>query len=766
MTVVRPRLRTLHLSFSRPLSLAFVILHFSFAISASAQGASGRVFDPDKRAVPNAEVIVSGATAAPLRVRTDAEGRFTLASLEPGRYTLVASAPGLLSDAHALDLPGSTPIEIAMRISALSETLIVSAAQIDQPLSRTPDSVTVIDGREIDAKQQFTLASALRSVPGITLQQNGGPGTVTSLFTRGGESDFTLVLVDGIRANAFGGGLDLSQVPLQDVDRIEVVRGSQSALYGSDAIAGVISVITRSGGRPSAQAQFEAGSRDMRRASAATTGEVNGLRWQLGGNYFEDTGFTGTAANGQAVSNDDAQYAQASASLGWRHGGRGSDLQASLQYVDTERGSPGPYGSDPARRYAGVDKVSRGTTNRVAGGLRVMQPWFGASSRVRQRVEFDIADYDLTFKSAFGTSNGNTRRAHARVQTDVSANAALGFSGGLEWLGERGGSTFITAGTAGPIPVERSVLGLFGEARWHASDRATVTAGLRGERISRDALPGDPLAFQPRPDFPEETINSINPKFAASLAVSDDTRLRGSVGTGIRPPDAFEIAFTDNSGLKPERSKSGEVGVSQSLAGGAIQIDGTAFFNSYTDLIISVGRTFSGVSRWRTDNISNARARGAELSGAWLAHRSRGEGARATSLSLRANYTFLDTEILAVNGSSVAQTPYAVGDQLLRRPRHSGAIEGSWTRSRASAFAELQIRGETLDAEPAFGPTGGLYRNGGHAVVNLGGSFRPVTAVEIFARALNLFDRGYEEVLGYPAPGRTAYVGARIAVGR
>jgi outer membrane receptor protein involved in Fe transport len=502
----------------------------------------------------------------------------------------------------------------------------------------------------------------------------------------------------------------------------------------------------------------ETGSRDMVRAGAATTGEVgNGLRWQLGANYFEDAGFTGTAANGQTVSNDDARESQANGSVGWRHTGAGSDLQATIQYVDTERGSPGPYGSDPAHRYAGVDTVSRGTTRRVGGGARWVQPWFGASSRVRQRVEFDTADYDLTFKSAFGTSEGNTRRSHARVQTDVSANAAFGFSGGLEWLGESGASTFITAGLAGEVPVERGVLGLFGEARWNATDRATLTAGIRGERITRAALPGDPLAFQPRPDFPEETVNSVNPKIAGSFLAGGTTRLRGAFGTGIRPPDAFEIAFTDNSGLKPERSKSGEAGVSQTFAAGAVQVDGTVFLNNYTDLIISVGRSFSGVSRWRTDNISNARSRGAELSGAWRID---------TSLSLRANYTFLDTEILAVNGSSTAQTPYAVGDPLLRRPRHSGSIDATWSRDRAAAFAQLQIRGETLDAEPAFGPTGGLYTNPGYNVVNLGGSFRPLKAIEIFARALNLFDREYEEVFGYPAPGRTAYVGARFAVGR
>lgn len=753
---LRPHTRT----FLSVFPLSFVVCFALLIVSASAQAQtlSGRVVDPDGRPVANAELIVSGSTAAPLRARANAEGRFDLSNLEPGRYSIVATAPGLVSDAQTIDLTTApVTLDIALRLSALNETLVVSAAQIDQPLSRTPDSVTVIPGREIDAKQQFTLAAALRSVPGLTLQQNGGPGTVTSLFTRGGESDFTLVMVDGVRANSFGGGLDLSQLPLQDVERIEVLRGPQSALYGSDAIGGVVSIITRSGGKPSAQAQVETGSRDMRRASGATTGEINGVRWQAGANYFEDAGFTGTGANGKTVSNDDAQESQASASIGYRNGSSGTDLQANVQYVDTERGSPGAFGSDPAHRFTGPDTVSRGTTKRVGGGARWMQPWFGAGSRVRQRVEFDTADYDLHFKSRFGESDGNTTRQHARVQTDVAANAAFGFSGGVEWLGESGGSTFITAGPAGAIPVERSVLGVFGEARWNASARATVTAGLRGERISRDALPGDPLAFTPRPNFPEETINSVNPKIAASFLAGQGTRVHGSFGTGIRPPDAFEIAFTDNSGLKPERSKSVEAGVSQAIANGVIQIDGTAFFNNYTDLIISVGRAFAGSSRWRTDNISNARARGAELSAAWRI---------ATDFDIRGNYTFLDTEILAVNGSSNAQAPYAVGDALLRRPRHSGSLDASWTYHRASGFAQLQMRGETLDAEPAFGPTGGLYDNPGFTTMNLGASFRPVKAVEVFARALNLFDRDYEEVLGYPAPGRTAYVGARFAVGR
>ena len=307
---------------------------------------------------------------------------------------------------------------------------------------------------------------------------------------------------------------------------------------------------------------------------------------------------------------------------------------------------------------------------------------------------------------------------------------------------------------------------MFGEARWSPLDRVQLTAGVRGERIHRDALPGDPLAFTPRPDFPAETIELGESEDRRQLARRRRPRHRAPrractapFGTGIRPPDAFEIAFTDNSGLKPERSRSADIGVEQALAGGGVQVDATAFFNRYDDLIISVGRSFAGSSRWRTDNISNARARGARALG--------GVAAGARRRPARPTYTFLDSEILAVDDSSEAPPPYAVGDPLLRRPRQSGQRRRDRVRtSRWSAFAQVLVRGETLDAEPAFGPTGGLYSNDGYAVTNLGGTWRRDAVGVRAGRVLNLFEREYEEVLGYPSPGRTAYVGVRVAAGR
>jgi outer membrane receptor protein involved in Fe transport len=234
------------------------------------------------------------------------------------------------------------------------------------------------------------------------------------------------------------------------------------------------------------------------------------------------------------------------------------------------------------------------------------------------------------------------------------------------------------------------------------------------------------------------------------------TRLRAAAGTGIRPPDVFEIAFTDNPSLAPERSKSLEVGVTQALAAGAIQIDATTFFNQYDDLIVSVG-SLSDVSRYQTDNVSNARARGVELGAAWQ---------YANGIRARVAYTWLDTEIRAVDNSAQAPSPYSVGDPLLRRPRHSGSVMLGWTHQRGSVFTTVDSRGESLDAEPSFGPSGGLYWNAGRTVTDLVGTLRLVRSVEVFARVLNLLDREYEEVLGFPSPGRTAFVGVRVAARR
>jgi outer membrane receptor protein involved in Fe transport len=309
---------------------------------------------------------------------------------------------------------------------------------------------------------------------------------------------------------------------------------------------------------------------------------------------------------------------------------------------------------------------------------------------------------------------------------------------------------------------------VFGEARWSHRARLFVTAGLRVERITRQALAGNATAFSPRPDFDDDTVVSANPKISAAwyLRAADGnfTKIRAAAGTGIRPPDAFEIAFTDNPSLKPERSRSFEGGVDQAILEGRALLEATAFFNDYDDLIVATS-SLAGTSRYRTDNISNARARGLELAGT---ARGRIPSLRAASLQLRVSYTLLDTEVLAVDRSGAAAPPYEVGDRLLRRPTHQFSADIVVDAGRLSAFLQGRGRTGTRDIDPSFGapPFGALYAAPGFNAWDAGASWRIVRGVEAFARVLNLFDRTYEETFGYPALGRSAVAGVRVAAGR
>ena len=733
------------------------------AAPAHADVLRGRVLGPDGQPVSGAHVAITGALAAPLSATAGPDGRFAI-DVPAGAVTIRAFAPGMDTPAQRVAAGGSDKAELTLTLAvrAVSETLTVTASHVDAPLSASPDSVTVITRDELDARQTTTLGDALRLVPGFAVARNGGPGTVTSAFPRGGESDYALVLVDGVRANAFGGGLDLSQVPIADAERIEVVRGAQSALYGSDAIGGVVQIITAKGGPLAANASGELGGRDARNGRASVRAGMN--RWYGAANtaYDRDEGFTGKAADGTQVTNDDGRVTQAGGSLGWRQAS-GMDLAGSVRFVETERGSPGPYGSNPVGNFGGVDRDARGLTRRRTGAVRFTQPIGGASSRVRLRADADTVDFDLEFRTAFGNSRGDTRRTHGRAQIDASIAPTVGVSAGIDALQEHGRSTYIIDGTAA-IPVKRTSAAGYAEARWQPSDRLAMGMGARAERITRDALAGDPSPFTARPAFPADTVVSVNPKVTASFALvperdgrASTTRLRAAAGTGLRPPDAFEIAFTNNPGLKPERSRSVEGGVTQTFARGAVQADATWFHNTYDDLIISVGRLNSS-SRYTTDNIANARARGAELALAWRP---------TTMLSARGTYTFLDTEVLAVDGTAgQAPPPFRTGDRLLRRPRHQGSVDIAYARGRVQAFATAVLRGATLDVEPNFGTFGGLFENRGHAVVTTGAALTLASRVTVYGRVANAFGARYEDVFGYPALGRSAYVGLRVAARR
>ena len=734
---------------------------------AAADGRSavrGSVVDPAGHNVPGVLVVVRSAAGSIRETRTDVQGAFELTGLADGRYDVLVTADGFRADSTPVRIAGTdvTGIDITLRLSGVTDTVVVSAGYVETPLSQAPGSVTTLTGTDLSERQITTVARALELVPGMTVAPTGGAGAITSLFPRGGDSNYTLVLVDGIRLNSFGGGFDFGHLSTNGLDQVEIVRGPQSAVFGADAIGGVIQLRTKIGGTPAMSGALETGGYGTTRLAAGTTGEHGAVRWGINVERFSSNGWTGLTPDGTAyVTNDDDRSTAVNVATGWTLSER-SELRVDGRFNSDDRGNPGPFGSNPIGAFAGIDRVSRGANTDASGSVAFTHAWDAQSAL---RVQTTWADLRSTFVSPYGDSTARTRRFTTHAQVDHALSGAVATSFGADLNIERGESSYIQ-GTAGEtVPIDRVVAGYFAEARFTSAARLFVTTGVRVEQIDRRPLEADPLAYDPRPAFPADRLLSVNPRLAASyyLRTSNETggnwsRAHATAGTGIRPPDALEIAFTDNPGLKPERSRSADAGLEQALWGGRVVVDATAFVNRYTDLIVAVGRSLRDYSQFRTDNISNARARGLETS---AAIRTKG------GLEIRATYTWLDTAILAVNRSTeVAPPPFAVGDPLVRRPRHQASVDVVWTRGAVTAYGRIGGRSHTLDVEPSWGATGGLFNAPGFAVADAGMSVRLARGVDLLARVDNMLDTQYEAVFGYPAPRRSFTVGVRLAASR
>ena len=599
---------------------------------------------------------------------------------------------------HLLAQPSTT-----QGASKLAADVVVSAAAEPEPAVSLGAAATVIDAREIAASRATTVLDLLRTVPGLDVVQSGGPGTVTSLFLRGTSSTQTLVLVDGVALNSpFFGGTDLSALSLANVERIEVVRGPFSALYGSEAIGGVVRVFTRRTAEEGVHGHgsFALGNADGREG----LGEIRFFEGGVSGAFgFRRTLFSGEQFNeffsGTTLSGALATQIGESATLGVvvrREFGRTG--------VPTDGNTPTPQRSTTADT----------TIVEVPLSLSLSKN-FSLEAAVRYaRDRPGYADPEDPF---FTSSTTDARRAGARV----AFTAALGahrLAAGADW--ER---TLVSNESNFGVALDDAstrTFALFGEDRVGLfGERLVVTAGVRWD---------DHSAFG----------SAVSPRLTVAWRVTPGLKLRAAVGTAFRAPSTGELyyPYSGNGELRPEKSRGYEVGVEKTLAKDVV-LEASGFWNDIRDLI-----EYDATTTFMNQNIGSARTRGVEVALRTAV------GARSI---VRASYTYLDAKDLDSN------------EFLLRRPRHRASVTFATTFVSGGAFS---LTGMWVGARPDRDAADftKLVEDTSYLRVDTAVTLPPlVFSLAPFVRVTNLLGRGYAEVSGFPAPGRRFLAGLAAA---
>src|SRR5262245_24997586 len=634
----------------------------------------GTVLDPTGAAVAGAKVELSG-TGFSCTTYTDAVGGFSIEDAPAEIYALRVTANGFTVSTSRIELP-SNPLMLTLRVASHSEDVIVTTTRVETPLNMLGVSATVIDREQILHQQTASLYELLRDVPGLFVANTSRRGGTTSIYTRGGGKNANLLLIDGVQVNDPGGDFNFAHLTATNVDRIEIVRGPQSASYGSNAAASAIQVVTRQGtaedGVAAASAGFEGGTFATYRYRNGVSGAFRRFDYSLGAEHLRTEG---------AYTNDAYRNLTLSANTGYRFNAT-SQLRFTLRTIGSRVGVPNrvAYGLlDPDAYRTGqniiggarYERTQNRFFQRIQLGLTRFRDYFqddlsegpfeigaivagtpGARGSAGVRLIQFLSSDDLA-RSAFTVPAGTrlvrrtvrltasqpsktiTERRTAEYQGNWSYSTQSVLSFGYDLEQERGSSN-------GVLPL-RNNHGFFASHQHSVAGRLFLTRSVRLEHNS---------VFHMK----------ATPRFAASFLLTPATRLKASAGTGISEPSflqnfANDPTFVGNRDLRPERSRSVDAGVEQHFFGSMLTLDATLFDNRFRDLIVFTPLAPPLLSTWV--NLEGSRARGLESS----AH------LRISWLGVRGQYTFLDTRVTAAASPTSAAT--GIGQELPRRPRHS-----------------------------------------------------------------------------------------------
>ena len=754
---------------------------------------TGTVKDASGASIPGVRVQLSVADAVVSVATTGNDGRYELAVTPGVPFTLVARLTGFGDE--VVRVPGgksATRHDIRLQVGGVSDTVVVTATRSQESQARVTQSVTVVTAEDIESVGAASLADVIRFVPGVAVESSGREGAATALFSRGGESDYNLVLIDGVRVNLSGGSFDLSRVAAGEIERVEIVRGAQSALYGSDAMGAVVHVITRHAAAtdaPRLTGSFEGGSFGTARGDVwLTGGSADRFDYSLGlaarrttgaladrlpeDDHFDQTAFAASVGNSMGprasfrtgVRSSDADgRLVGQVGYGILNTGGTAETRDFNWYLNMNHATGPRYTGTATANYYRANNLSADTgTDATVNVYALLSGTPGAIFPNGPRLVrlLTASEYNSLAASTppagqfvastpFGFGDFPfTSRTQFRRPAFTYTGALLWGDGhrltmGYEWERERN------------VLVPEQELtnnAVFVQQQFSLGDRWFAAVGARiDDKSMYDAFfsPKISAGGYPRP---------VSPGALSSVKVF------GNVGKGIKSPSFFERfggSFADPSPeLKVERARTMDLGVEVTLADQRVRATATVFDNRYRDQIEfrSTSPFFAPDGKPDYLNIAGSNAHGIELEGA-LQRPYHGVTAVAT-------YAFVPTEVIETTDLDAQFRP---GQPLLRRPKHSGTVRVSYGSGPVGVHWDTRIVGDRHDSSfiglltPSFA-SGEISVNPGYTVSGLGVEFRTKRAATVYFRADNLFDEEYEGALGYPGMPRSAMVGVRFSL--
>jgi len=611
------------------------------------------------------------------------------------KFFLLLSAAAIASPAYAQDIPDPDAPEI-----------VVTATRAAQPLSEIGQAVTVIDRAEIERRQTTVVSDLLATTPGVTVTRNGTVGALTSVRIRGAEADQTLVVIDGVRVNdpsSTGGGFNFGNLLSSSVERIEILRGPNSVPWGSQAIGGVVNIITAAPTEGvQARANAEYGYADSVFASAGVSGKSGPVSGSLTGGYLRTDGIS-SAASG--TERDGYRQYGATGRVGVEFApGIGLDLRG--YFADSRVAIDG----FPAPDYVLADTAEYSKTREAYGyaGLHANL----ADGRINNRVAFTIADINRdNYDPSFGSDPsfiGRGRSERYEYQGDFRPLDQVRVVAGVERENSRFNDGFTFADTG--------ITSVYGQLIVKPLDVLTITGGVRNDDHD---------------DFGSHTTFGAN----AALALRTGTTVRASYGEGFKAPTLYQL-FSEygDRDLNPETARNFDVGVEQAFLDNRVRV-GVTYFNRRTRNQIDFD-----LGTFTYKNIARAAADGVEFT---LALRP------VDALTLTANYSYIDTENRSIG--------IDFGNNLARRPRQTASVNADYR----FGFG-LSVGGTVTMVGDSFDDAGNTARLDGYALAGVRAELPIGERFAVYGRVDNLTDSRYETIAGYGNYGRAAYGGVRL----